>query len=192
MTKRRISLPAALILSSALAACAGTLQAPMAAFEPSGDPLADAAALLAAADSAGNAEQRAPFVDRLNAMNVALADGAQDDPLSAWRAEHQATGTPPWRGRALGPAYRRTRVPAGEIVRIEQIFYAGQNAEIAAQASGGGTVALAISNPRAEAVCAKSVTPRANCNWLPLFTERFSIELENSGSEAASVYLVFR
>ena len=81
---------------------------------------------------------------------------------------------------------------AGESLRIEQIFYAGQRAEIAAQASDSDTVALAISNPRAEAVCAKDLAPRANCNWLPIFTERFSIELKNHGSAPASVYIVFR
>jgi hypothetical protein len=72
------------------------------------------------------------------------------------------------------------------------VFYAGQRAEIAAQASGGGQVALAIANPRAEAVCEQQLSPRGSCNFLPIYTERFSIELENSGSQSASVYIVFR
>src|SRR5690606_19082786 len=114
------------------------------------------------------------------------------DPLAQWRSEHQAQGATPWRGRALGPAYRRARVEPGQSLRIEQVFLAGERARIAAEASGGGEVALAITTPRAEPVCQQDLSPRGNCNWLPIYTERFSIELENRGSQPASVYIVFR
>ena len=182
---------AAMTMAVLLAGCASQA-APVALPEPTGSPLDDAVALLAAAETARDARTRAPLIERLDALDVRLADGAAEDPLGQWRSEHQASGAPPWRGRALGPAYRRARVAAGESLRIEQVFLAGERAEIAAQASGGGQVALAIANPRAEAVCRKELTPRANCNWLPIFTERFSIELHNTGSRPASVYIVFR
>ncbi len=181
--------PAALLL---LAGCAHQSTAPLALPAPTGTVLGDAAALLAAADSARDASQRAPLIERLDALNVRLADGAVDDPLGSWRSQHQSTSAEPWRGRTLGPAYRRAQVGAGERLRIEQVFYAGQRAEIAAQASGGGQVALAIANPRAEAVCEQPLSPRGSCKFLPIYTERFSIELENSGSQSASVYIVFR
>jgi hypothetical protein len=132
------------------------------------------------------------LIDRLDALDVRLAEGAPEDPLAGWRQDHQAHGAAPWRGRALGPAYRRARVGAGESLRIDQIFYAGERAQIAAQVSNGGQVALAINNPRAEAVCEQQLAPRGNCNWLPIYTERFSILLENTGSAPASVYIVFR
>ena len=184
---------AALFLLLSVAACARPDGAQVAAIEPSGDPLQDAAALLVAAEMARDPQARAPMIARLNALNVGLLDGAGDDPLSGWRAQYQAAaGTQPFRGRALGPAYRRTRLAAGETVRIEQIFYAGERAAIAAQTSTSGTVALEISNPRSEAICAQDLTPRANCSWLPIFTERFAIELENKGTAPASIYLVFR
>ncbi|MFC3100060.1 hypothetical protein [Altererythrobacter lauratis] len=160
--------------------------------QSTGNPLLDAAALLAAADSVTQPEQRAPLIERLDAMNVRLADGAPDDPLGEWRSQHQADESNPWRGRTLGPAYRRASLAAGQRVRIEQIFYAGQRAQIAAQASGGGQVAIAIANPRAEAVCQKQLSPNASCDWLPIYTERFSIELENRGRDNASVYIVIR
>ena len=32
----------------------------------------------------------------------------------------------------------------------------------------------------------------ASCNWLPIFTERFAIALNNTGTREASVYLVVR
>lgn len=175
-----------------LAACAQHGSAPLALPDPTGDPLSDVAALLAAAEGARTADQRAPLIARLDALDVRLAEGAADDPLATWRREHQASGAAPWRGRTLGPAYRRAQVGAGERLRIEQVFYAGERARIAAQASGGGQVALEVANPRAEAVCEQQLAPRANCNFLPIYTERFSIELENTGSQSASVYIVFR
>ena len=182
----------ALAYVALLAGCAPVTAPPLALPDPTGDPLNDAAALLAAAEAASDARMRAPLIDRLDALDVRLAEGAPEDPLASWRQDHQASGAAPWRGRALGPAYRRARVEAGQSLRIEQIFYAGERAQIAAQASGGGTVALAINDPRAEPVCEQQLAPRAACNWLPIYTERFSILLENTGSTPASVYIVFR
>ena len=196
---KRLSAPALLAL---LAACtsgpAGGNAATVALPEPTGDIAIDAAALLAAAENAPSDRARAPLVERLDAMNVRLAADANvqagaDDPLAQWRSRMAPADAAPWRGRALGPAYRRARVEPGESLVIEQIFLAGQRAEIAAHAStGGSAVALKVNNPRAEAVCARELAPRASCNWLPVFTERFAIALENRGTEPASVYLVFR
>lgn len=192
MNNHKSTFLTALPILALLGACAQTA-APQLAIPPStGDVLGDAAALLATAETAADAGQRAPLIDRLNAMNVVLADGAGEDPLAAWRSEHQADGGTPYRGRTLGPAYRRARVEPGASLQIDQIFYAGERAEIAAQTSDGSNIALQINNPRDEAVCAKPLAPSANCNWLPIFTERFSIELVNRGSQPASVYIVFR
>jgi hypothetical protein len=174
-----------------LAGCAHT-SAPLALPEPTGNVLSDAAALLALAESARDARQRAPLIERLDALDVRLAEGETDNPLATWRTQHQASGAAPWRGRALGPAYRRLAVGAGASLRIEQVFYAGQRAEIAAQANGNGQVALAVANPRAQAVCEQQLAPRGSCSFLPIYTERFSIELENTGNASASVYIVFR
>lgn len=190
--RRLRSALAGLSLLAVLGGCAHDASPQLAIPQATGDTLGDTAALLATAELARDASERAPLIDRLNAMNVKLAEGGEDDPLSVWRSEHQAEGGTPYRGRTLGPAYRRARVAPGASLTIDQIFYAGERAQIAAQASSGGNVALAIHNPRNEAVCAKSLAPSANCNWLPIFTERFSIELENRGSQPASVYIVFR
>lgn len=159
---------------------------------PTGDALSDAAALLAAAEAAPDASSRAAIIERLDALNVRPAADEAEDPLGRWRSEHVTQGTTPWRGRALGPAYRRARVEPGQKLRIEQVFLAGQRAEIAAQTSGGGQVALAVAGPRSEAICERNLAPSGRCNWLPIFTERFSIELENRGNRTASVYIVFR
>lgn len=176
----------------ALAACThGTPAENAAGPEPSGNALADAAALLVAGEEAAGPAERGPVLARLNGLQVAAAEGESDDPLSGWRAQSTAAG-PVYRGRALGPAYRRARIAPGERMQIEQIFYAGERAEIAAQSSGGQPVALEIRNPRTGKVCAAELSPKASCAWLPLFTERFSIELVNQSRDQASVYIVFR
>ncbi len=178
-------------LLASLAACTTAGPASIAMPEPSGDLLADAAALLVAAEQADSDEARMPLVERLDAMQVAVFEDSDDDPLAEWRSALPKGSTQVYRGRTLGPAYRRAQLPPGESMRIEQIFYAGERAELVAQ-TNGGEVALKVANPRAEAVCDKQLAPRADCRWLPIFTERFSIELENRSSDQASVYLVFR
>ncbi len=191
------------LLPVCLAACSSgggqALNTPPLAAQEAVNPVDDAAALLAAAEAAPSPEARAPLIERLDAMGVHLAENAgADDPLGQWRSQHKSPDSAAWRGRALGPAYRRARVEPGESLVIEQIFLAGQRAQIAAQVSGpangssSGVVAMAISNPRAEAVCTRQLAPRASCNWLPIFTERFAIALRNTGTQTASIYLVVR
>ena len=183
------------MLALALAACAQAPVDEVATSQPaSREPLAEAAALLAAGETADGPTERAPLVARLNALQVAAAEGETDDPLAAWRAEATAAGAsrPVYRGRTLGPAYRRAQIAPGARLQIEQIFYAGERAEIAAQSHGGQPIALEIRNPRTGKVCVAELAPKASCNWLPLFTERFSIELVNQSHDRASVYIVFR
>ena len=180
-------------LALTLAACVPTAAERTGALPATGDLLVDTAALLAAAEAARGAAERKSYLQRLDVFQVAAAEGQDDDPLAQWRADAVAAGVerPVYRGRALGPAYRRARIAPGEAIRIEQIFYAGERAEIAAQSHGGQPVALAIRNPRTEPVCSAELAPRASCRWLPLFTERFSIELVNRSRDQASVYIVF-
>ncbi|ANU07031.1 hypothetical protein [Paraurantiacibacter namhicola] len=149
------------------------------------------AALLATAEAAGDEATRAPYLARLNGLGVQVAEGESDDPLAAWRAADTSTSTP-WRGRTLGPAYRRARLAPGESMEMEQVFYAGQKAEIAAHASKGARVELTISDRDTKRVCARSLSPKAKCLWLPRFTERFAITLTNRGERPASVFIVVR
>ncbi len=193
---RGVAVLAALLLAGCNTATSQPLSAPPLALAPAADPATDAASLLAAAEAAPTAEARAPLLARLDALGVRPAeDAASDDPLTGWRNQAKAGDGAPWRGRALGPAYRRAVVAPGESLVIQQIFLAGQRAQIAAHMAGtasGGQVALAISNPRQEPVCTRQLAPRASCDWLPIFTERFAIALRNSGNREASVYLVVR
>lgn len=156
----------------------------------SDDPLTRTAALLLAAEAAPDAQARAPMMEQLNALNVAIAADADDNPLQEWRLAHVPYAGPPYRGRTLGPAYRRARLAPGQSMEIGQVFYAGQRAEMRAQTSGS-EIALAVSDPREQPVCKTQLSPQAMCRWLPVFTERYAITLENHGTRTASVYLVF-
>lgn len=158
----------------------------------SASDLGTIAALLAAADAARDPAERAEIVARLDALGVHAAEGSGDDPLAAWRAGGGTASRAVFRGRALGPAYQRARIGAGEALSLDQIFYAGERAEMAASARGGQPIGLAVANARSGNVCEIELAPQGQCRWLPLFTERFSIRLENHGDSAASVYLVFR
>ena len=184
----------AMAMLAVLAGCA-TLPAAPAPALTSADPLTSAAALLIAAEEAPDAEARAPLIARLDALGVkVLADTGPtsvDDPLAEWRRHYTPVAGEVYRGRTLGPAYRRAQLAAGERLVIEQIFTAGERAEMAAQTRGGQSVALAVANNKAEKVCEAQLTPHARCHWVPIFTERFQITLVNRGTTPASVYLVF-
>lgn len=192
MTTRSVLIAPLALLAGASALAGDAQQSTQAALlAESDDHLVATAALLIAAEEAADAEMRAPAIKRLEALAVGVHEGESDDPLGAWREEYHANGGVPYRGRALGPAYRRAQIAPGKALVIDQIFYAGKRAEMAAQARGGEPVALAIANPREDMVCEAQLQPGARCRWLPIFTERFTIRLENKGKTPASVYLVF-
>jgi len=187
---------AALMLAAALAACAGTGMGDAArlARPDADDPLGAAAALLVAAEET-DAAHRAPLIARLDALAVAVLPDTGDDPLGQWRRENGAgsgaAGGPVYRGRTLGPGYRRARLAAGQRLVIDQIFNAGERAEMAAQTRAGQAVELAVANGQARKVCEARASPDARCRWVPIFTERFQITLINRGTGPASIYLVF-
>lgn len=198
----RRNLMVGLVAVSALAGCAAVpepaLQASDAALS-SPDAVVSAAALLVAAEAAEGARERAPLIARLDALGVAaLSDtsgnagaNAEEDRLAEWRREYHPSADEVWRGRTLGPGYRRAQLAAGQRVVIDQIFYAGERAEMAAQTRSGQQVELAVTGRQAQKVCEAQLAPNARCGWLPIFTERFSITLTNRGTTPASVYLVF-
>lgn len=145
----------------------------------------DHAALLAAARN-------------LQLLGAHPAEG-QDDLATLWGQEAQQNGAAPtgpaYRGRALGPAYRRGSLEAGGRMTLRQLFLAGQRAQISVAGSAGSAAALSVRVRNAEGgtLCAKPVAgSQTDCAWLPLFTERYAIEIENGGSAPASFYLVIR
>jgi len=173
-----------------LAGCVTAHQLPDPALA-SADPLVSAAALLVAAEAAEDARKRAPLIARLDGLGVHSLPDMDEDRLADWRREYTPPAGEVYRGRALGPGYRRAQLAAGEQLVIDQVFYAGERAEMAAQTRGGQPVVLAVANSRTGKVCEAQLAPHARCRWLPIFTERFQITLVNHGATPASIYLVF-
>lgn len=147
------------------------------------------AGLLVQADAAGAGERRDRIVAAIDRSGLTAIDASQDDPLAGWRAQ-SAIVSPPMRGRALGRGYRRAIVEGLRSVELEQLFLAGEAAEVAAAAKGGTPISFVILDRKGSAVCETQISPSATCRWLPTYSARYTIRLANRSEEAASVYLV--
>lgn len=178
-----------------LAACVpAAAEAPLApASLTRGEVLASALARAAEADAMGqptsadgSAQARAvSLVDRLGARAL---DGGED-PVPAWRAG-AVRSDPVMRGRPLGPGYRSGRIPAGGAESFAQLFLSGTGASITLSAPNGGRVAMRVIDPQAKTVCKGEANRAGTCRWVPLFTQRYTIEVANLGQEDARYFLV--
>lgn len=185
---RRLALPG--VGALALAACASGAPSAESAADAALDPAEHVALALAEADSAAEAGEP----DRL-ARAVRIVEGfaarpleGSDDPLPGWREQAGDLG-PPMRGSPLGPGYRRGRLEAGEAARIQQLFLSGERAKIVLSAPNGAALALRVLDAREAEICGRKGTPN-HCQWVPVFTQRYSIEIVNRSSAPARYYLV--
>ena len=112
-------------------------------------------------------------------------DGGND---LAQRWAHGAVTYAPYRDRALGPGYRRIAVGAGTTAHFTQVFLAGQRARVALVPVKAATVRLQVSDDDGTAQCRGPATDR--CDWVPLWTTRFRIDIDNRGQVAGDYYLV--
>jgi len=164
---------------------------------PPADPVLRA---LAAGDIAQDIGDNAALLDSaqlLKAMGARPAEG-QDDLAASWTQQAQDHGLKKsalaFRGRALGPAYRRGSLGARGSVTLRQLFFAGQRAQISvAPARGAAKLSIRVQGADGNTLCAKPIGgSQADCAWLPLFTDRYDIVIENGGSAPATFYLVVR
>jgi hypothetical protein len=145
-----------------------------------------------AAEAAGDGRGMLAAARSLEALGAAPRAGEAD--LAAhWRKQALARGirdkAPPVRGRALGPGYSRGVLAPGAALATEQVFLAGQKAEIALVPQPGRslTIRVAGDKPICERVSARS---RVKCDWIPTFTRRVQIRVVNDGRAPALYYLV--
>jgi len=146
-----------------------------------------------AAEEAGDGPAMLAAARSLEALGAKPRDG-EADLAEHWRGLALARGiadkTPPVRGRALGPGYSRGTLPAGAALSTEQVFLAGQKAEIALVPQVGRNLAIRIS-ARDKVICERArAAPRVTCSWLPVFTNRVAIRVANQSREPARFYLV--
>jgi len=151
-----------------------------------------AQALLAAQEAAGSADPAAlgdalRVIDRSGARPMEGWTGA--DPVPAWRALVPAAAGSPLRGSPLGPGYRSGQIGAGKSDSFQQVFLSGRKASIALSAVGGEPLSLRVVDADHKPVCLADAQRRA-CRWVPVFTQRYLIEVRNGGQSQANYFLV--
>lgn len=164
---------------------------------PPADTPTDAASLAIvrgmAGEEAGDGRAMLAAARSLEALGAKPREGEAD--LAAyWRAAAKARGVkdkaPPVRGRVLGPAYSRGVLQPGAALSTEQVFLAGQKAEVALVPQAGRDLTIRIA-ARDKPICERPpAAPRVTCSWIPLFTNRVEIRVTNQSRHPARYYLV--
>lgn len=132
---------------------------------------------------------------RLRQLNAAPADGGEDLG-QVWLNEARALGVrvkapPQFRGRILGPAYRRGQLAGHERFVTQQSFAAGEAAEILLTASQKAIVSLEVTDDFGQSICPeRSGSARLTCRWLPRFSGAAKISIRNPSDDAATYFLV--
>ncbi|HMO67501.1 MAG TPA: hypothetical protein PKE25_02355 [Novosphingobium sp.] len=141
------------------------------------------------ASQTGDRTTLARAVTRIDQAGARPLPEAPEDPLPGWRAEAGASA-PPLRGSALGPGYRSGRIARGERERFAQLFLSGTASTIALSAPNGDRVELEVRDPQDRPVCRRVAGQVGACRWVPLFTQRYTIEVANLGEADARYFLV--
>ena len=151
------------------------------------------AASFAAAADAERAGNHAALVQALRVIDAAglqPLEKAADDPLPGWREAAIEAGSPPYRGRPLGPGYRSGKLGGGGRESFSQLFLSGTGATIALSAPTGDRLGLRVLDPQAKPICNGDAGRGSMCKWVPLFTQRYTIEVTNLGPGDARYFLV--
>lgn len=153
-----------------------------------------ALALGAAAERRGDGKAMLKAARELEALG-ARPQSEADNLSGRWRELAAAAGVedkaPPFRGRALGPAYRAGVLQARASLSTEQVFLAGQPAVIALVPEPTRQLGMTIVAADKTSICSRTATPRrARCSWFPVFTSRVQIRIVNDSATPARYYLV--
>lgn len=179
----------ALILAMGLAACAPAPAQVAAAPATRAERIAAALEAAAASDAAGDSAGIARALQVVEASGARPLPESLDDPVPAWRARAGEL-LPPLRGRPLGPGYRSGRIAAGGRDSFAQLFLSGTASVIAVSAPTGDRIALRVRDQKDQPVCQRDGTQGGACRWVPLFTQRYTIEVSNLGAGDARYFLV--
>ena len=134
-------------------------------------------------------EELSRRLTRIDHIGARFKDTVEGDPALEWRAK-SPDSAPPMRGRALGPAYTRGIVAAGKAIATEQIFLSGKSVAIAVGSPPEAAIRLRVIAADDKIVCERSPAHARDCRFLPIFTQRYRIELVNQGANDARYYLV--
>ncbi|MEM7568276.1 MAG: hypothetical protein AAF337_00635 [Pseudomonadota bacterium] len=145
----------------------------------------------AASTSPPNLAELAQIVRALEQAG-ARPQSESEDPVETWRAlaQEQLGAYPPFRGRLLGPTYQRLSLKAGAAFELEQLFLAGQNAVVSTTTvEDGVTSSLTIRSSNGDIICESQGEKLTSCEWVPLFTARYRIEIRHDGPSDAALFL---
>lgn len=150
------------------------------------------AAALGAGSAATSDSSKIAAARKLTALGARQAIPGEPDLAASWSATQPGGNAGPvFRGRMLGPAYRKGLVGAGAEVRIEQVFMAGQVAEVVVAQSNGAQLNLTIADPAGQEVCNRRVFGlQGKCSWRPPFAGRYRVQISNSSAREANFFLV--
>lgn len=152
--------------------------------------LANALADAADAEGRGDTKTLAKAVQMIDGSGSHPLEASPSDPLPAWRDAARGEATPPYRGRPLGPGYRSGKLGVGGRESFSQLFLSGTRATIALSAPTGDKLALRVLDPQAKPICTDESGRGGLCKWVPLFTQRYTIEVMNRGAGDARYFLV--
>lgn len=154
-------------------------------------------AALAKGDAArisGDGEQLQQAAVVLRSVGTKQQGG--EDLAANWQAEATRLGAKPvasvpYRGRVLGSAFSQGEIEGGSSYATQQMFLAGEPARISVVPRHGAILKLMVVDNGGKTLCDTQVDqPKATCDWLPVFTGRYRIVVQNSGDNKAGFYLV--
>ena len=136
-----------------------------------------------AAKAPVQAEGAARLLAALGAHAVGTAD-----PVAGWRGREVPVS---YRERLLGPGYLSVALDGGQAFRLEQAFLAGQRARVAAFATAPGPFDLTVQDDDGVRRCA-AAGGSARCDWVPAYTSRVAIALENRDRKRATFFVMLK
>jgi hypothetical protein len=146
-----------------------------------------------AAQKAGSSTDSTALADALRVIERSGARPMEGwtgtDPVPAWRALVPGATGVALRGSPLGPGYRSGQIGAGQSDKFQQVFLSGRKASIALSTVGGEPLSLRVIDAAQKPVCVADAQRRA-CRWVPIFTQRYMIEVRNGGQSQANYFLV--
>lgn len=141
-----------------------------------------------AAEARGDRQRLAGAAAVLDSLG-ATPEAGSEDLAARWRGAG-GDAVAPYRERALGPSYRRFGLPHMMATRFEQVFLAGRRARVTLLGIGGARARLMVRDDDDKPVCAER--PDTACDWIPLWTTRYRIDIVNTGGAAGDFIIVLQ
>jgi hypothetical protein len=139
---------------------------------------------LAAGNVARSPSKRASAARILAGLGAHPLDGGED--YAATWAGGTTPRSAPLRERALGPGYRRVTIEPNGSARFDQTFLAGRLARVAVAPVRNVAFRLEVSGDGGQSYCSGG----RSCEWVPAYTQRFQVRIDNRAHQPAEFFVV--